>query len=659
MLTEEKTTKFSDFESTDENEDQSTDLSKKDQQIYDSNEIKQSENEINRIEFIRFLLSLTEKMDKTKIELISMTLCYELIKPDGISNLINASIDLDESSQKQTTHNQRFLKLGLIVAGLPKLSCTLERFFESVCDQLIRILLNTTDERIENQTMTKLINTLIVAICCALYRRSKRLFGQKFLFVLFRPFFQQKEDKLIGDSSAKTTDLDVNDDKKTELNGFKINELEDLFRQNLNKSKSNKPDESSIKLNIINEPSPTTDANRTTLKTSDLKLKIDHTIKISLLLSMNHFERREILRYFKQFFYLRCVIDEVDCSLNKNLDKLINELLMNIKNSEYLIDKTLFDQQNLNEFGKYKVHLDVERGLKTIALKSPDEITKIESNEVELKKIDQITQCTVKLICKRSDSFKINTFLLFLQRYSQKQTTDHQTSLLICSLIDTLMKNIITPDGLVMLINFPEKAIDFVNLTLERLTLNYGNSIYELSTQQESINRDNDEQLENSIKEDSLNMCLQIIEFILQKQVNFKIFNCGFLLIFKLSFQLFQSLFESLRQTLDNFLKVASKGELSDEIKTKAVNLKKELESKSFISMSKYQEDSVFKQAIQDLNSNLMPDRAHALITLKKLICSKNSNIQSNKAQLITVLKACFIKHLKSLKIHKLIIFNL
>lgn len=55
--------------------------------------------------------------------------------------------------------------------------------------------------------------------------------------------------------------------------------------------------------------------------------------------------------------------------------------------------------------------------------------------------------------------------------------------------------------------------------------------------------------------------------------------------------------------------------------------------------MSKYEEDTVFKQAIQDLNSNLMPDRAHALITLKKLIHSKNSNIQSNKAQLITVLK--------------------
>ena len=34
-----------------------------------------------------------------------------------------------------------------------------------------------------------------------------------------------------------------------------------------------------------------------------------------------------------------------------------------------------------------------------------------------------------------------------------------------------------------------------------------------------------------------------------------------------------------------------------------------------------------------------MPERAHALITLKKLIASKNSNIQTNKTQLITVLK--------------------
>lgn len=94
-----------------------------------------------------------------------------------------------------------------------------------------------------------------------------------------------------------------------------------------------------------------------------------------------------------------------------------------------------------------------------------------------------------------------------------------------------------------------------------------------------------------------------------------------------------------MKQTLDNFVAVASKGNLNEEIKKKAIDLQNELKKKSFISMDKYQEDNVFKQAVHDLNSNLMPERAHALITLKKLICSKNSNIQSNKAQLITVLK--------------------
>lgn len=83
---------------------------------------------------------------------------------------------------------------------------------------------------------------------------------------------------------------------------------------------------------------------------------------------------------------------------------------------------------------------------------------------------------------------------------------------------------------------------------------------------------------------------------------------------------------------------VASKGNFNEEIKRRAADLQEELKNKSFISVSKYQEDTVFKQAIQDMNSNLMPERAHALITLKKLIYAKNSNIQSNKAQLITVL---------------------
>lgn len=74
-----------------------------------------------------------------------------------------------------------------------------------------------------------------------------------------------------------------------------------------------------------------------------------------------------------------------------------------------------------------------------------------------------------------------------------------------------------------MLINFPEKAIDFVNLTLERLTLSYDTNIYELSTSTQST--DDDDELKNSIKEDSLNMCLQIIDFVLKKQVGFQILN--------------------------------------------------------------------------------------------------------------------------------------
>ena len=460
--------------------------------------------EIDRVEFIRFLLSLTEKLDREKLELLSMTLCYELIKPAGICNLINASIDLDETSQKQTTHNQRFLKLSLVIAGLPKLCCSLERFFESICDQLIKILLNTIDDRKDNQTI-KLINTLIITICCALYRRSKRLFNKKFLTVLYDCFFLKEEEE---DNSISRQEVKIEATK--EFN----NELEAEFKR--------------LTMGNANDDDKSTNENGLKPKCNNqlkIRLKIDETIKITLLLLMHHFEKKEILKYFKQYFYLKCVLYDVDCELNKNLDKLLNELLICIKSSQYLIDKTLFDENNLDEFDRYEIELDIERGLKTIKLKSPSEIAKIYSNEVELKKIDQITQSTIKLICFRPDSFKIDTFLLLLERYSQKRTINHQSSLLICSLIDTLMKSIITPDGLIKLINFPDKAIDFLNLTLQRLTLNYDNDIYELSTQNltNSTRSEEDKQLENAIKEDSLNMCLQIIDFILKKQVSLKI----------------------------------------------------------------------------------------------------------------------------------------
>ena len=478
-------------------------------------DVKQTDA-IDRVEFIRFLLSLTEKLDKQKLELVSMTLCYELIRPTGICNLINASIDLDESSQKITTHNQRFMKLALIIAGLPKLCCPLERFFGSVCDQLIRILLNTSDERSTNQT-SKLINALIVTICCALYRRSKRLFAKKFLSVIYGCFFKEESTLVNPDQAASSKDA----------RQFS-NELEEEFKR---KSKVDKPideqsEEGSVKFEF--EPAAndsveatSTNGNQTddTQKTKPIsRLKIDQAIRITCLLLLNRFDRKEIVRYFKQFFYVKCVLHEVDCGLSTDLDKLLGEVL-SVGSSQYLLDRTLFGEASLNEFDKYQVQLDIKRGVRTVVLRPPDSIQPVENNEVELKNIDKITQCTIKLICSRSDSYKIDTFLLLLQRYSQKahRPTDYQSSLLLCSLIDTLMKKIITPEGLIMLINFPDKAIDFVNLTLERLTLSYDSDIFEQATQ--TGRSEQDEQLENSIKEDSLNMCLQIIDFVLKKQV--------------------------------------------------------------------------------------------------------------------------------------------
>ena len=476
---------------------------------------------IDRVEFIRFLLSLTQKMDQSKMDLISMTLCYELIRPTGVCNLINASIDLDESSQKLTTHNQRFLKLSMIIAGLPKLCCPLERFFGSVCDQLIRILLNTSDERRTSQT-TKLINALIATICCALYRRSKRLFEKKFLSVIYACFSPEGR-------------APVNEGSSQEGAEQFSNELEEEFRKKVEEDRTaeeSKKEAGSVKLKFEDDAESASELNGTTGTSSQTsssdqmkkdkpisRLKIDESIRITLLLLLNRFEKKEILKYFKQFFYVRCVLHEVNCSLSSDLDKLLGELLTSISSSQYLLDKTLFGEQNLNEFDRYQVQLDIERGVRTVVLRAPDSVQPVPNNEVELKKIDQITQCTVKLICSRPDSYKIDAFLLFLQRYSQKQqrTVDYQRSLLLCSLIDTLMKNIITPEGLIMLINFPDKAIDFVNLTLERLTLSYDSDIFEQCTQ--TGRRPEDEQLENSIKEDSLNMCLQIIDFVLKKQV--------------------------------------------------------------------------------------------------------------------------------------------
>jgi len=73
-------------------------------------------------------------------EKLSLELSRFLTKPDGILNLLLTLIDFDPSSERITTHNQRFLAVSNIIACLPKLSMPYADYCDNIFSQLKPLL---------------------------------------------------------------------------------------------------------------------------------------------------------------------------------------------------------------------------------------------------------------------------------------------------------------------------------------------------------------------------------------------------------------------------------------------------------------------------------------------------------------------------------------
>lgn len=80
--------------------------------------------------------------DPTKRNEVSLKLSQFLIKPDGLVNLFLALIDFDTSSQRVTTHNQRFLAVANIITCLPKLSIPYHEYCDNISKQLKPLLIH-------------------------------------------------------------------------------------------------------------------------------------------------------------------------------------------------------------------------------------------------------------------------------------------------------------------------------------------------------------------------------------------------------------------------------------------------------------------------------------------------------------------------------------
>lgn len=127
--------------------------------------------------------SATEKDAGTRLE-ISNKLSQFLTKSDGLITLVLALIDFDASSQKTTTHNQRFHAVAKIITHLPKLCMPYEEYCENIASQLRPLLIS------ENLVYSNLACIVIKSMIESPHADSKNISAlilSPYLESLFKP----------------------------------------------------------------------------------------------------------------------------------------------------------------------------------------------------------------------------------------------------------------------------------------------------------------------------------------------------------------------------------------------------------------------------------------------------------------------------------------
>lgn len=89
--------------------------------------------------------SATERDPNRRLEL-AHELSKFLTQSEGVVNLFLALIDFDTSSQKTTTHNQRFIAVSNIITCLPKICMSYSDYCENISRQLKPLLISDNDK---------------------------------------------------------------------------------------------------------------------------------------------------------------------------------------------------------------------------------------------------------------------------------------------------------------------------------------------------------------------------------------------------------------------------------------------------------------------------------------------------------------------------------
>lgn len=552
-----------------------------------SNDEPTIEDELNLIRDIMLLLNKSSNANELDKKYISRNLTYILVSQlTGLRKWISATFDLDETSQKETTLDQRFMAASHVIAYVPATCVPFPLYYHLIAKQIWNLLLSQEKLKEFTQNCVAKISKLIIT---AMIDRLKPLGKKEFIFPI-----------LTGLKQNLSTQCDHGCEK--------------LFSHQ------------QIQLFPCKVVSP------------------QASLEIIYSLTMANLDMKYLAEAFPTLLYIQLALESSVSPWKSKCLSVLTEMLKRVKHSVHLLMAGLFiNYDELNDIfclNQEVINYSEASSSSNVKLVVGFKTSSIDKKEIDIKKIDSLAHLTIRLIDTsfKSES-KVNFLLLLFDQLSRIHIMSQSNGLLLCTLFGELIASV---EPLIKL--HPGLFVKFIIPSLDRVAKKEL-SKDEISFSNISFDTDQCSPEENSTMSllhlDSAQVSLQILKVLLLHKDKLSSLDIETLKSTIPSLVKIKETFTLSSNSNINPEEDEDKPELLPQLTISDVDeLIKQINSLSPDQSFCGQSDSTseLEDALKQLNDPLMPTRAHGLITLKHMIMAMNPEVIHRKKQILELL---------------------
>ncbi|CAG2110004.1 unnamed protein product [Medioppia subpectinata] len=336
---------------------------------------------------------------------ISKCLSQCLCQRAGLLSLINAVVDTDQTSQRQTTLHQRYQAIGTIVSAMPALYCSLRQYYEIIGGQVLELLLSVDPNH----------HTIGSIILMSLENRNQKLSQELITDKILNLFLKtETEQPIDGSIGAVNAEEGIDSQSDNELSEMKQNSLTMCLQivKILLKEKDKLKSEDTNQLKQL-VPS---------LDVLSMNQSFDETLRNTAIEMKNQIE---LFSNHKDFIGSNSKLNnEFELAMTELNDPIMParaHALIKLKQLIYAKDKQLLDNRSqlinalkmcLNDTESY-IYLSAVNTLSTLAIQCTDDVLPVliqefADNELSEMKQNSLTMCLqiVKILLKEKDKLK-------------------------------------------------------------------------------------------------------------------------------------------------------------------------------------------------------------------------------------------------------------